>query len=160
MQTIMLGLKSVPGVMGGMLSDVQGNVLVHSFPPIFDQETLKNIAVLINDNSLGLQEVTGEVKLFDIRFELGRIIIKSIPRFFVTVLCEPTVNVQLLTITLNVAVKKIEKFSADQLAAITPQPATSEPASKLADEKPAPAPEAVKKHWLERMQDGFENKVK
>jgi predicted regulator of Ras-like GTPase activity (Roadblock/LC7/MglB family) len=156
----MLGLKSVPGVMGGMLSDAQGNVLAHSFPSIYDQETLKNIAALINDNSLGLQEVTGEVKLFDIRYELGRIIIKSIPRFFVTVLCEPTVNVQLLTITLNVAVKKIEKFPADQLAALTPLTATPEPTAKPAAEKVAAPPEPVKKHWLERMQDGIENKVK
>lgn len=160
MQTIMLGLKSVPGVMGSMLSDAQGNVLAHSFPTIFDEGTFKNIAALINDNSLGLQEVTGEVKLFDLRFELGRIIIKSLPRFFVTVLCEPTVNVQLLTISLNVAVKKIEKFPNDQLAALLPQPATPVPAPKPVIEKPVAPQVPVKKHWLERMQDGLESKVK
>jgi predicted regulator of Ras-like GTPase activity (Roadblock/LC7/MglB family) len=159
MQTVMLGLKSVPGVMGSMLSDTQGNVLVHSFPLIFDQATLTNIAMLISDNSLGLQEATGDVKLIDIRYELGRIIIKTLPRCFVTVLCEPGINVQLLTITLNVVIKKLEKFSDEQFAALAPKPAAVEAAPKQA-EKAAPAPEAVKKHWLERMQDGFESKVK
>lgn len=158
MQSIMLGLKSVPGVMGSMLSDAQGNVLAHSLPSIFDQGTLKNIAALINDNSLGLQEVTGEVRLFDIRYELGRVIIKSLPRFFISVLCEPTVNVQLLTITLNVAVKKIEKIPADQLAALTPQPVS--PVAEPAAEKAVAPPVPVKKHWLEKMQDGFESKMK
>ncbi len=113
MQAIMLGLTAVPGVMGAMLSDERGNVLAHSFPPYFDAGTLKGAAELLNDNTVGLQDITGGVKLFDIRFELGRLIIKPLPHMFVAVLCQPTVNVQLLFISLNVAIKKIEKLSAE-----------------------------------------------
>lgn len=123
MQSIMLGLTSVPGVMGGMLSDERGNVLAHSFPPYFDQGTIKGAAELLQDNTTGLQDVTGGVKFFDIRFELGRLIIKTLPNMFVAVLCQPTVNVQLLFISLNVAIKKLEKLSIDHLLVQTTQQA-------------------------------------
>lgn len=115
MQAIMQGLITVPGVMGGMLSDEQGNVLAHSFPPFFDQGTLKETAGLLLDNTVGLQEATGGVKLFDMRFELGRIIIKTLPRSFLVILCQPSVNVQLLLISLNVAIKKLEKLALDNM---------------------------------------------
>jgi predicted regulator of Ras-like GTPase activity (Roadblock/LC7/MglB family) len=113
MQAIMLSLTTVPGVMGGMLSDERGNVLAHSFPSYFDMATLKGAAELLQDNTLGLLDVTGGVKLFDIRSELGRLIIKPLPHMFVVVLCQPSVNIQLLYISLNVAIKKLEKLSLD-----------------------------------------------
>jgi predicted regulator of Ras-like GTPase activity (Roadblock/LC7/MglB family) len=115
MQMIMLGLTSVPGVMGGMLSDERGNVLAHSFPAFFDQGALMGVTDLLMDNTVGLQEATGGVKLFDMRFELGRVIIKMLPRMFLVILCQPTVNLQLLFISINVAIKKIEKLAADDL---------------------------------------------
>lgn len=123
MQAIMLGLTTVPGVMGGMLSDERGNVLAHSFPPLFDQGTLKEAAELLLDNTVGLQEATGGVKLFDMRFELGRIIIKTLPRMFLVILCQPSVNVQLLLISINVAIKKLEKLSVDNPLVQTAQQA-------------------------------------
>jgi predicted regulator of Ras-like GTPase activity (Roadblock/LC7/MglB family) len=123
MQSIMLSLTSIPGVMGGMLSDERGAVLAHSFPPYFDEGTIKGAAELLQDNTVGLQDVTGGVKLFDIRCELGRLIIKTLPNKFVVVLCQPTVNVQLLFISLNVATKKLEKLSADRLLVETVQQA-------------------------------------
>jgi hypothetical protein len=123
MQAIMMGLTAVPGVMGGMLSDERGNVLAHSFPPLFDHGTLKGVTDLLQDNTDGLQEATGGVKLFDIRFELGRVIVKALPRMFLVILCQPTVNVQLLFISINVAIKKLEKISVDNLLVQTAQQA-------------------------------------
>jgi len=82
MQNILQGLTSVPGVMGGMLSDERGNVLEHSFPPFFDQGMISGVAEMLHDGAVGLQEATGGVKLFDVRFELGRILIKSLPKMF------------------------------------------------------------------------------
>ena len=113
MQAIMLGLTAVPGVMGGMLSDERGNVLAHSLPAYFDAGTIKGAADLLQDNTDGLQDITGGVKLFDIRFELGRLIVKILPKMFIVVLCQPAVNIQLLLISLNVAIKKLEKLSID-----------------------------------------------
>ena len=126
--------------MGGMLSDDRGDVLTHSFPSFFDQSTLSGAAELIADNAIGLQEATGDVRLFDIRTELGRIIVKALPRMYVSVLCEPAVNIQLLFISLNVAIKKIEKLPPEQLVAQTTKQA--EPvATQVAAKVSAPGPE-------------------
>lgn len=144
MQAIMLGLTTVPGVMGGMISDERGNVLAHSFPSYFDAGTIKGAADLLQDITVGLQDATGGVKLYDIRFALGRLIIKTLPRMFIVVLCQPTANVQLLLISLNVAIKKLENISDAPLpvqavqqaappvqsppaAAAVPRPATAAP---------------------------------
>jgi predicted regulator of Ras-like GTPase activity (Roadblock/LC7/MglB family) len=137
MQSIMLSLGTVPGVMGAMLSDQRGNVLAHSFPPLFDQGTLKGAADLLMDNTDGLHDATGGVKLFDMRFELGRVLIKALPRMFLVILCQPNVNVQLLSISINVAIKKLEKLSADNLLLQTAQ--QTQPQAQV---PPAPAPEA------------------
>lgn len=138
----MLGLTTVPGVMGGLLSDEKGNVLAHSFPPYFDAETLKDVAGLLQDNTAGLQDVTGGVKLYDIRFELGRLIIKTLPRLFVVVLCQPTVNIQLLYISLNVVIKKIEKLRPEQLVVQASNQAESAPTQAPARvSAPDPGPE-------------------
>lgn len=160
MQTIMMGLKSVPGVMGGMLSDERGNVLSHSFPPFFDQATLKGAAELMADNSIGLQEATGDVKLFDIRSELGRIIVKTLPRMFVSVLCEPAVNIQLLFISLNVAIKKLEKLPPEQFAVQAEKSAEPLAAPKTVIEKKVEKPAAAptQQHALEKLQGWMENK--
>ena len=131
MQSIMLGLNSVPGVIGGMLTDERGNLLTHSFPAYFEDATIKSAAELLQDNTEGLQDATGGVKLLDIRFELGRLIIKPLREMFVVVLCQPTVNIQLLFISLNVAMKKIEKIPKDSLSAqpvqMAPPPPTAAP---------------------------------
>jgi predicted regulator of Ras-like GTPase activity (Roadblock/LC7/MglB family) len=139
MQAIMLGLTSVPGVMGGMLSDERGNVLAHSFPPYFDAVTIKGAADLLQDNTVGLQDITGGIKLFDIRFELGRLIIKTLPHMFVVILCQPSVNIQLLFISLNVAVKKLEKLSiAHPLVQAAQQAAPQVQIQPVADVAPRP----------------------
>jgi predicted regulator of Ras-like GTPase activity (Roadblock/LC7/MglB family) len=134
----MLGLTSVPGVMGGMLSDEHGKILAHSFPPYFDSETIKGAAELLQDNTIGLQDITGGVKLFDIRCDLGRLIIKSIPHMIIAVLCQSTVNVQLLFISLNVAIKKLEKHSIDSLSAPAAPQVQATPVN-TANQRMAPA---------------------
>lgn len=141
MQSIMLGLTSVPGVMGGMLCDERGNVLAHSFPAYFDAGTIKGAAELLQDNTVGLQDITGGVKLFDIRFDLGRLIIKTLPNMFVAILCQPAVNIQLLLISLNVAIKKLEKLSIDHTL-VQAVPLVQSPPVAIAAPRPASAASA------------------
>lgn len=139
MQSIMLGLTTVPGVMGGMISDERGNVLAHSFPSYFDAGTIKGAADLLQDITVGLHEATGGVKLYDIRFALGRLIIKTLPRMFIVVLCQPTANVQLLLISLNVAIKKLENISDAPLPVQQAAPPAQAPPAAAAVPRPATA---------------------
>ncbi|MSN25261.1 MAG: hypothetical protein GJV46_05255 [Geobacter sp.] len=111
MQAIIQGLASVQGVVGGMISDERGNVLADSFPELFDREAARRAAEMLLDGSVGLYEACGGIKLFDIRFGEGRVIVKALPQMFMVLMCKSTVNLQLLVISLNIAVKKLEKFS-------------------------------------------------
>jgi len=135
MESIILSLTTVPGVIGGMLTDEQGNILGQSFPPTFDQGTLKRAADLLLDNMAGMQDATGGAKLFDMRFELGRIIIKALPRMFLVMLCNPSVNVQLLLISLNVASANLEKIAHSAREKPPVAPVVQAPA----DIKPSPS---------------------
>lgn len=158
----MLSLTAVPGVMGGLLSDDQGNVLAHSFPPYFDASSLKEAAGMLQDTTAGLQDVTGGVKLYDVRFELGRLIIKTLPRLFMVVLCQPAVNIQLLFISMNVAIKKIEKLSPEQFIVQTAHQEVSTPgpaAAKTPEKAAAPPAPPQKLHALERLQGWVEKNV-
>jgi len=123
MLSIVQGLTTIPGVMGSMLSDEQGEILAHSFPSIFDQGVLKEVADLLFDTTNGLQDITGGVRSFELRYELGRIVIKPLPGMFLLILCQPSVNIQMLYISLNVAIKKLEKRAASQALFPATQPA-------------------------------------
>lgn len=131
MHSVLQSLHSVPGIIGGLLSDDDGGVLAHSFPPIFDLSSLQTISSGLNYNIMGLQDATGGVKLLDLRFEHGRIVVKPLPNHFLLMLCEPNLNLQLLSISMNVAIKKIEKLITQSPKPL-PLAATSAPSAPRA----------------------------
>lgn len=138
MQSVLQSLHTVPGIIGGLLSDDDGGVLAHSFPSIFELSSLQAISSGLNYNIMGLQDATGGVKLLDLRFEHGRIIVKPLPNHFLLMLCEPNLNLQLLSITMNVAIKKIEK-----LVTQSPKPLPLAAASTSSAPKPTQAQAAA-----------------
>jgi predicted regulator of Ras-like GTPase activity (Roadblock/LC7/MglB family) len=144
MHSVLQSLHTVPGIIGGLLSDDDGGVLAHSFPPIFDLSSLQTISSGLNYNIMGLQDATGGVKLLDLRFEHGRIIVKPIPNHFLLMLCEPNLNLQLLSISMNVAIKKIEKLITQSpkplplAAASTPSAPQAQKTQQAAAASPKP----------------------
>lgn len=112
MQTVLKNLHSVPGVMGCLLIDDDGNVIANSLPPIYDVASQKEISLTVVQNLEGLQDFTGGVLAVDMRFEQGRIIAKKMPKYVLILLCQQTINIQLLQITMNVAINKLEKLVA------------------------------------------------
>jgi hypothetical protein len=78
------------------------------------------------DSSVGLQGAAGEVEMLDLRYNEGRIIVKPLPNAFLLMLCNKTINQQLLLISVNVAMKKLEKLAA------LPPPAAAPAAPTLA----------------------------
>lgn len=145
MQTTLQSLHTVPGVIGGLLSDDDGNVLAHSFPPVFDLPSLQGVCSNLNFNIHGLHEATGGVRLLDLRFEHGRVIVRTLQNQILLLLCEQSVNLQLLSISVNVAIRKVEKLIEQGLKPLPPptppasvQPivaATAIPTSIRTDEK-------------------------
>lgn len=141
MQTVLKNLHSVPGVMGCLLLDDDGSIVANSLPAIYDAASLKEISTTVAQNIEGLQDYTGGVVALDMRYEHGRLVAKKMSKNVLVLLCQQTINIQLLQISLNVAINKLEKLvvEAPKPAAVIPnhhQPPVRESA-------PAPQPQAA-----------------
>ena len=107
MQDILRYINSVEGVIGSAVFNETGAVVDHAFPPLIDAKALKGAADLVLECAHGLQ-IAQSLDILDLRYAEGRIIVKAFPGALLCLLCAKNVNLQILTITLNLAVKKLE----------------------------------------------------
>ena len=112
MQAVLTQINTVPGIVGSMLCDEDGRLAAQLFPPLFDSSMMSEAAAALADSALGLQSATGSVEMIDFRYNEARIVVKAMPQSFLVLLCTKAVNMQLLSISLNVAIKKLEKLYA------------------------------------------------
>lgn len=117
MKSILQQINNVDGVIGNAVFSLKGEVLAHAFPALFDAETLKKAAALTLECSHGLQ-ISQTFDLLDLRYSDGRILVKAFPGAMLFLLCAHSINLQVLSITLNLAIKKLQA----QLSAETPAP--------------------------------------
>jgi predicted regulator of Ras-like GTPase activity (Roadblock/LC7/MglB family) len=106
MKDILQHINSVDGVIGSALFSHEGKVLVHAFPALIDATALHKAASLTLECTLGLQ-IAQTLDLLDLRYSDGRILVKSFPGAILFLLCTNSMNLQILSITLNLAVKKL-----------------------------------------------------
>ncbi|MBL0226229.1 MAG: roadblock/LC7 domain-containing protein [Geobacteraceae bacterium] len=109
MEEFLKQIKTVPGTLGCMVYDDQGQLVSHMFPSIFDQKMLSSAVTTVSENLPGLRDYTGGVRMIDFRFQNGRIVVKPVDGGCLVILCEGTVNLQSLIISLNLVVKQVEK---------------------------------------------------
>jgi predicted regulator of Ras-like GTPase activity (Roadblock/LC7/MglB family) len=107
MQDILRHINSVEGVIGSAVFSEKGTVLSHAVPPLIDISALKRASDLTLECLHGLQ-IAQTLELLDLRYAEGRIIIKTFSGAMLYLLCAKNINLQVLTITLNLAVKKLE----------------------------------------------------
>jgi predicted regulator of Ras-like GTPase activity (Roadblock/LC7/MglB family) len=107
MQDILRYINSVEGVLGSAVFNENGAVINHAFPPLIDANALKAVAGLVLECTHGLQ-IAKSLDILDLRYAEGRIIIRNFPGALLCLLCVRSINLHVLTITLNLAVKKLE----------------------------------------------------
>ncbi len=109
MQQVLEQINTLPGVIGSMVRSGSGQVAAFAFPPLFD-------ITMLQEASLSLAEIFGSLSscegpdMIDFRFADGRALVKPINDAHLFLLCTKDVNLQVLTISLNVAIKKLEKL--------------------------------------------------
>ena len=135
MQDILRHINSIDGVIGSAVFNERGELLSHVFPPLVDADALKSSAELIMECAHGLQ-IAQSLEVIDMRYADGRIIIKAFPGALLCLMCAKNINLQVLFITLNLAVKKLEALVPAQ--AVEEQ---SAPAPAAAVPPAAPTPE-------------------
>lgn len=106
MQDILRYINSVEGVIGSAVFNDHGVVVDHAFPPLIDTNSLKTAVGLVLECAHGLK-IAQSLDILDLRYAEGRIIIKAFPGALLCLLCAKNINLQVLTITLNLAVKKL-----------------------------------------------------
>ena len=107
MQDILHHINSVDGVIGSAVFSDKGEVLIQAFPALIDASALKKVANLTLECIHGLQ-IAQTLDILDLRYAEGRIIIKAFPGALLCLLCSKSINMQVLSITLNLATKKLE----------------------------------------------------
>jgi predicted regulator of Ras-like GTPase activity (Roadblock/LC7/MglB family) len=106
MQDILRYINSVEGVIGSAVFDGKGAVIAHAFPPIIDADSFKEAAELVLVCVHGLQ-ISLSLDILDFRYAEGRIIIKTFMGARLFLLCTRNINLPVLTISMNLAVKKL-----------------------------------------------------
>jgi predicted regulator of Ras-like GTPase activity (Roadblock/LC7/MglB family) len=109
MQDILRHINSVEGVIGSAVFSSTGEVLAHAFPSLIDTATLKKTAGLALECTYGLQ-IEQALDMLDLRYAEGRILVKAFPGAMLCLLCAKNINLHVLFITLNLAVKKLESL--------------------------------------------------
>lgn len=107
MQDILQNINSVEGVVGSAVFSQKGEVLAHSFPALIDASSLSKAANLCLECAHGLQ-ISQSLEFIDLRYSEGRLLIKRFSDSLLFLLCAKNVNLQVLFITLNLAVKKLD----------------------------------------------------
>jgi predicted regulator of Ras-like GTPase activity (Roadblock/LC7/MglB family) len=108
MEEALKQIKTVPGTLGCMVYDAQGHLVSHVFPGIFDYKMLSAAVATVSENLPGLKDYTGGVKMIDFRFQNGRIVVKPVDGGCLVILCDGSINLQSLIISLNLAIKHVE----------------------------------------------------
>jgi len=121
MKDILQHINSVDGVIGSALFSPKGEVLAHACSVLIDEASIKKVASLILECTHGLQ-VSQTLDLLDLRYSDGHIIVKAFPGALLFLLCANSINLQVLSITLNLAVKKLESKIPSEATAVPQQP--------------------------------------
>lgn len=106
MKEILQQINNVDGVIGTALFNEKAELLGNVFPALIDATSLHKAASLTMECSYGLQ-MAQTLDLLDLRYTDGRIIIKTFPGALLLLLCANNINIQVLSITLNLAIKKL-----------------------------------------------------
>ncbi len=135
MQDILQHINSVEGVIGSAVFSDKGDVLSHAFPALIDAASITTAAGLALECAHGLQ-IAQTLDILDLRYAEGRIIMKTFSGAMLCLLCSKNINMQILSITLNLAIKKLEsKLPKEMPPAETSPTPPSQPETTVADGK-------------------------
>ena len=109
MQTILQQITAIDGVIGTSLYNEQGKILAAACPLILDDKQLGTAAGTILDCLHALQ-IPQTLVAMDLRFAEGRLMVRPLTGAYISVLCSKNVNMSMVNITLNLALRKLEQM--------------------------------------------------
>lgn len=137
MQALLGSLVNVPGVIGTMLCSPEGELLAHAFPPTFEPARLRDAATALAGRGRALEAALGRVGTIDLRYASGRVVVKGMAGARLLFFCAPSINLELLTMSVSGAVADLERA----VQVVRP------PAAPAAAQLAAPAPISGNRLW-------------
>jgi len=111
MHTILNNVNAIYGVTGCFVCDREGNVVSSALPDLFDQDTLADIGRTLTRTIDGLSTLRrGKVVDIDLVYQNSRFVTMNLSGGCLCILCVRNVNLPLLTLTANMAVKKLNSL--------------------------------------------------
>ena len=111
MEDILKSINSISGVMGSFICDGKGRVMVSAMPDSIDKAMLLNVGRTITQTVGGLATThRRKIEDIDLVYGKGRFISKNLGESHLCILCVRNINVPLLNMTTNMAVKKLVKI--------------------------------------------------
>jgi len=132
MENALQNVNAVVGVSGSFVCDGEGQVLASALPDVFDETMLSNVGRTVAQTIAGLELARRrKVGDLDLVYREGRLVVKNLRVGYLCILCVPTINVPLLNLTANVAVRKLKEIlkerTQEQVRSIPQAKPTSPP---------------------------------
>lgn len=133
METILEDINAVVGVTGSFVCNEEGQIVAKRMPNVFDNKTLSPVGRTMAQTIAGLK-IARECTIgdLDLLYNQGRLIVKNVGDGCLCILCVQRINIPLLNLTANVAVKKLHEKLAE--APTPPPPVEAEAEAETKDE--------------------------
>ncbi len=120
MESNLAEINSLLGVLGSLVCDSDGKIIVQAMPDAYGDDKLSVTARVVSKTVQALDSSGQRVSEMDLQFEGGRLLLKNLRGGTLVILCARNINLPLLNMTAGVEAKKIA-------AQLKPKPATREP---------------------------------
>jgi predicted regulator of Ras-like GTPase activity (Roadblock/LC7/MglB family) len=113
MKAILDDLNDIPGVKGAFVCDAEGKLLASSLQKPIAQDLLQAVAKTLSRTTEGVRTLQGKGPPdIEMVFESSVLILKPLDPGSLCILCVPKVNIPMLNLTANMAVRQLKKALA------------------------------------------------
>jgi len=116
MNDLLAQLNSVPGVVGSLVCDADGQLLGQAFPPHVGADQVQRAAAVLAARAPGLEAALGATALADFRYAGARVVVKGMQGGRLLFLCAPSINLPFLTMSASGMVQKLERLLRERPA--------------------------------------------
>jgi predicted regulator of Ras-like GTPase activity (Roadblock/LC7/MglB family) len=113
-------LSAVPGVVGSLVFDTAGAVVASVFPPVFDPGGLRTLAERLSTDGYFQEWMAGDNGALELRYVDGNVLVRTVDRSWLLVLCTAQTNAQLLSMSLTQVVRRLRASVPKETAPAAP----------------------------------------
>lgn len=142
MESTLQEINSVVGVKGSLACTIDGKIIALAMPESFDRARLDVMASVAVQTFNALELSRQHVTDVDLIFDQHRLVLKNLRGGVLAILCARNINVPLLNMTANTAVKKLS-IGLSEKSGVIPRPSTMMSSEAAPAQTPAPPPAPV-----------------